>query len=153
MPLPTKMEHEFYEYDDVNDQAALSGQYHDSEAYYDDENELLQQLMQQEHQRIASEYSVWNECMWPTLSQGLQSLWLLLVLCLVLRLLSLLRLNQKLLHFFSFVFGFIALWHFYEQSTGYVMLLAIGGHICLSTNQTGRGGFLAFFSFVFMLSW
>ncbi|XP_065058224.1 protein-serine O-palmitoleoyltransferase porcupine-like [Rhopilema esculentum] len=146
------MEHEFYEYDDVDDQAALSGQYHDSEAYYDDENELLQQLMQQEHHRIASEFSVWNECLWPTLSQGLQSLWLLLVLCLVLRLLWLLRLNQKLLHFFSFVFGFIALWHFYEQSTGYVMLLAMAGHICLSTNQTGRGGFLAFFSVVFMLS-
>ena len=125
----------------------------DTGLYYDDEETYLQHLIQQEHERMASEFSVVNECIIPTLSQGFHSLWVLFVLCLALRCVSLLRINSKLLHIASAIAGFVVLWHFYEQLTTYVVLLAIIGYICMTTRYTRRGAFLSAVCTAYMLSW
>lgn len=121
--------------------------------YQEYDEGYLEQLIQEEHLRMANEYSIMNECVRPTLIQGIESIWVLLALCLVLRCLSLLRLNQKLLHVASAVGGFVALWHFYERSSGYVVVLCVIGYICLSNDFCAQGGFLSLVCIIFMLSW
>ena len=113
----------------------------------------LEQLIQQEHLRMANEYSIVNECVRPTLTQGIESIWVLIALCLALRCLAFLKLNEKLLHMMSAVAGFIALWHFYEHSSGYVFLLCVIGYLCLSSDFCAQGGFLSLVCIIFMLSW
>lgn len=142
---------DYYQYGD-----SYTGDYvqnhQDGELYYDEEEAYLQHLMHKEYEKMANEFSVINECVLPTFSQGFQSVWMLLVLCLVLRCLSLLRINAKLLHICSAVTGFIALWHFYEQLTSYVIFLTIIGYICMANKFTRRGAFLSAVCTAYLLS-
>ena len=124
----------------------------DTDLYYDEEA-YLQHLIRNEHERMASEFSVVNECIFPTFSQGFQSVWVLLVLCLVLRCLSLLKIHAKLLHIASAITGVIALWYFYGQSTRYVILLAFVGYVCMAIRYTRKGAFLSLLCTAYILSW
>ena len=143
---------DYYQYEDSYTDDYVQN-HPDRELYYDEEGAYLQHLMQKEYEKMASEFSVINECVLPTFSQGFQSVWMLLVLCLVLRCLSLLRINAKLLHISSAVTGFIALWHFYEQLTSYVILLAIIGYICMTNRYTRKGTVLSAVCTAYLLSW
>ena len=127
--------------------------YPDSDMYYDEEEAYLQHLIQKEHERMASQFSLVNECLMPTFSQGVQSVWLLLVLCLAIRCLSLLKINAKLLHIASAITGVIAVWHFYEHLSGYVILLAVMGYLCMANKHSGSGAFLSAVCVAYMLSW
>eukprot|EP00794_Sanderia_malayensis_P007254 gene7254-8062_t len=108
------------------------------------EEQILEQLMFQEQQRIQNEYSVLRDCCSPTLLQGLESVWLLLVLCLLLRCISLAKVSPKVIHFLSALSGIGGLWHFYGNASGYVVLLCVIGYLCFSHSITGSGAFLSF---------
>lgn len=131
----------------------LSDGYPESDMYYEDDEAYLQELAQKEYERMASEFSVFNNCVLPSLTQGIESVWVLLVLCLAIRCLSLLKVNTKLLHVASAVAGAIALWHFYEQLAGYVILLVVIGYISMTNSYSGKGAFLSAISVAYMLSW
>ena len=114
---------------------------------------FLEQLMLEEHQRMQDEYSVTKECVIPTLSQAIESVWLLLLLCLALRCLALLKPNHKLLHLASAAFGFAVLWHFYGDSSGYIVLLCVTGYVCLANKYTSSGRYISLICVAFLLGW
>ena len=80
------------------------------EAYYDEMNK---------------NYSIYNECIIPVLEQSFASIWVLLFLCLVLRIVCLIKLPKNVIHVLSFVFGCLSLWKFYEREMVYVLVPAV----------------------------
>lgn len=97
-------------------------------------------------------YSVYDECILPVLEQGWESIWLLLVYCLVLRLLCLMKAPKYIIHIISFILGCLSLWKFY----GALLIYVIGPvfvALLLSFVRRFPGLILAIFSGLYMLAW
>lgn len=74
---------------------------------------------------MQNNYSVYNECVLPVLQQSIESVWLLLFFCLVLRILSISGVPRKGLHILSTILGCLSLWKFYKESMIYVCVPAL----------------------------
>lgn len=135
--------------------SATPNMYFDEEEsnWMNNQDENVRQLIEKEYERMASEHSIVNDCILPTITQGIQSVWILILLCLAIRCLSLTKINAKILNFVSATAGLIALWHFYENLSVYVVILAIVGYICIAMKRRINGTFLSAVSVIYMLFW
>ncbi|KAM8934614.1 protein-serine O-palmitoleoyltransferase porcupine isoform 2-T2 [Pelodytes ibericus] len=64
-------------------------------------------------------------CVFPTAQQGLEQIWVLLVICLVCRVLWRLDLPSHLKHLLTIVGGFFCLYHFFQLQMIWVVLLSL----------------------------
>ena len=142
------------EYSDIHD-PYVGGQGDEYLADYDPE--VLQRLMEEEQYRLyeqmKADYSVYNDCIKPAASQGLQSIWFLLLMCLLLRILSLLKPPPQIINIASAVCGCLVLWHFYEQSMIHILLPCAVGFVLLKFKATCKGSILSLISVAYLLSW
>nr|BAA89473.1 porcupine-C [Xenopus laevis] len=64
-------------------------------------------------------------CILPTVQQGLEQIWLLLLMCLTCRLLWILALPSHLKHLLTIAGGFFCLYHFFQLQMIWVVLLSL----------------------------
>ena len=117
--------------------------------------ELFQQYMTQlenYYKEMEADYSVYNECLVPVVQQSVESVWLLLLYCLILHLLSVVKTPKPVLHIASFIFGCLSLWKFYNELFIHIIVpVCIIAILCRFFRFPGL--FLAVCSGIYMLAW
>ena len=119
------------------------------EAYY-------QELMESEDFMLiegAGFYQTFKSCFWPTVSQTADSILPLLALCLVLRVISMVRVSRALVHFVSFLTGLAALLMFCKKGAAYGVSLGAMGYVALLATPGYRGRVMAVLTVTFMMAW
>ena len=93
------------------------------EVYNDPElwGRYMQQL-QDYYAEAQKDYSVYQECAVPVLTQSVHQMWQLLFFCLLLRFLCRTGVPRSVVHIGSVVFGLLSLWKFYEWDMVYTLL-------------------------------
>ena len=74
---------------------------------------------------MQNNYSIYNECVLPVLQQSIESVWVLLLFCLLLRILCSSSVSKTIIHIISTILGCLCLWKFYGQSMVYVCFPAL----------------------------
>ncbi|XP_057212981.1 protein-serine O-palmitoleoyltransferase porcupine isoform X1 [Triplophysa rosa] len=92
-------------------------------------------------------------CLLPTLQQGLEQIWQLLLICLVCRLLWRLGLRPFLKHLSTVVGGFYVLYLFFELHMVWVVLLSLLCYLILflCRHSSSRGPFLSITILIYLL--
>uniref|UniRef100_UPI00358EB508 protein-serine O-palmitoleoyltransferase porcupine n=1 Tax=Myxine glutinosa TaxID=7769 RepID=UPI00358EB508 len=92
-------------------------------------------------------------CLVPSVVQGVQATWCLLLLCLLVRLVCLLRVPEWSKHTCSLVAGFYILSHFFALNIIWVVLLSLKCYVVLflCRHQRHRGIFLSITTLIYLL--
>ena len=96
-------------------------------------------------------YQTLRSCFWPTVLQTSEAMLPLLGLCLIIRIVALLRVPRYVVHFVSIITGFVALFMFCKWGIIICVSLAVVGYIILSLAPGYRGTTLAVVSVLFMM--
>jgi len=106
--------------------------------FYANHPELLESMMK-EYEDMQRNYSVYNECVVPVLTQSYDSMSHIIILCLLLRFVSLLKVPSQIINAVSAVFGIYVLWQFYEKSIAYVLLPVVIIVVFYQFEKSGGG--------------
>uniref|UniRef100_A0A8C4Q176 Protein-serine O-palmitoleoyltransferase porcupine n=1 Tax=Eptatretus burgeri TaxID=7764 RepID=A0A8C4Q176_EPTBU len=92
-------------------------------------------------------------CLVPSIMQGVQATWCLLLLCLLVRLVCLLRVPEWSKHTCCLVAGFYILYHFFTLNMIWVVLLSLKCYVVLflCRHQRYRGIFLSITTLIYLL--
>lgn len=108
--------------------------------------------IQLQYNELQQNYSVYNECVVPVATQGWESIWQLLLFCLILRVLYLVKLPRCLLNICSVLLGCLSLWKFYDQSMIYVLVPTLVLLSYIKLRNLNNGLVVSFIVAVYLLA-
>ena len=120
--------------------------------YYDDFDPNFEE-MYSEPDRLSTFFYNFKSCVVPTTVQTAETVGPLLLMCLVLRVVSVLRLPTLLLHFVSLVAGVAALVMFTNTSAIYPITMCVLAYPVLFIRSGNKGRVMAVGCVVFLLTW
>lgn len=119
--------------------------------YYDDPDELLLYEDLEQMSKYGRFFYMFKSCVGPTTTQTVDQIGPLLAMCLILRLVSLLKLPRLLIHFVSFVCGLAALFLFTKKNSVYPLAMSALGYALLFVRNGNRGMVMAITSVTFII--
>ena len=121
--------------------------------YYDDLDELALYREYEDFAKYGRFLYMFKSCVGPTTLQTVDMVGPLIAMCLILRIIALLRIPKLLVHLFSFVFGTAALFMFVKKNTAYPLALSALGYPVLFLKNEKRGVVMALTSVSFLIVW
>ena len=121
--------------------------------YYDDPDELALYKEYEEMSKYGRFFYMFKSCVGPTTFQTVDLVGPLIVMCLILRVISLLKLPRLLVHFVSFVCGIGALLLFVKKNMVYPLTMCALGYPILFVKNGKRGMVMALTSVTFLIVW
>lgn len=121
--------------------------------YYDDPDELLLYEDLEQMSKYGRFFYMFKSCVGPTTTQTVDQIGPLLAMCLILRLVSMLKLPRLLVHFVSFVCGLVALFLFTKKNSVYPLAMSALGYALLFVRNENRGMVVAITSVAFIIMW
>ncbi|XP_068718804.1 protein-serine O-palmitoleoyltransferase porcupine-like [Montipora capricornis] len=119
--------------------------------YYDDLDELALYREYEDFAKYGRFFYMFKSCVGPTTLQTVDMVGPLIAMCLILRIIALLRIPRLLVHLFSFVFGTAALFMFVKKNTAYPLALSALGYPVLFMKNEKRGVVMALTSVSFLI--
>lgn len=121
--------------------------------YYDDPDELSLYEDLEEMAKYGRFFYMFKSCVGPTTTQTVDLVGPLLAMCLILRLVSMLKLPRLVVHFVSFVCGLAALFLFTKKNSVYPLAMDALGYALLFVKNGKRGMVMAITSVAFIVVW
>ena len=121
--------------------------------YYDDPDELLLYEDLEQMSKYGRFFYMFKSCVGPTTTQTVDQIGPLMAMCLILRLVSMLKLPRRLIHFVSFVCGLAALFLFTKKNSVYPLAMSALGYAQLFVRNGNRGMVMAITSVAFIILW
>lgn len=121
--------------------------------HYDDPDELLLYEDLEQMSKYGRFFYMFKSCVGPTTTQTVDQIGPLLAMCLILRLVSMLKLPRVLIHFVSFVCGLAALFLFTKKNSVYPLTMSALGYALLYVRNGSRGMVMAITSVAFIIMW
>lgn len=121
--------------------------------YYDDIDELALYQEYQEMEKYGRFFYLFKSCAGPTTFQTVELVGPLIAMCVILRIVSLLKLPTLIVHFVSFVCGIAALFLFVKKNALYPLTLCCLSYPVLFVRNGKRGIVMACTSVAFLITW
>ena len=121
--------------------------------YYDDPDELLLYEDLEQMSKYGRFFYMFKSCVGPTTTQTVDLVGPLLAMCLILRLVSMLKLPRLVVHFVSFVCGLAALFLFTKKNSVYPLAMSALGYALLFVKNGNRGMVMSITSVAFIVIW
>jgi len=121
--------------------------------YFDDPDELLLYEDLEEMYKYGRFFYMFKSCVGPTTTQTVDLVGPLLAMCLILRLVSMLKLPRLVVHLVSFVCGLAALFLFTKKNSVYPLTMSALGYALLFVKNGNRGMVMAITSVAFIIMW
>ena len=121
--------------------------------YYDDPDELALYKEYEDMLKYGRFFYMFKSCVGPTTFQTFDLVGPLIAMCLILRVISLLKLPTLLVHFVSFVCGTGALLLFVKKNMVYPLTMCALGYPVLFVKNGKRGMVMALTSVTFLIVW
>lgn len=121
--------------------------------YYDDPDELLLYEDLQQMSKYGRFFYMFKSCVGPTTFQTVDLVGPLLAMCLILRVVSVLKLPRLVVHFVSFVCGVGALFLFVKKNSVYPLTMSALGYGILFVKNGKRGMVMTITSVTFIIVW
>lgn len=121
--------------------------------YYDDPDELALYQEYQEMEKYGRFFYLFKSCVGPTTFQTVELVGPLIAMCVILRIVSLLKLPRLIVHFVSFVCGIAALFLFVKKNALYPLTLCCLSYPVLFLRNGKRGLVMACTSVAFLIVW
>ena len=116
---------------------------------------LLEQFLEEyklQYEEMQQNYSVYQECVVPIVTQSFGIMWYILFFCLVIRVVACIKTPRSLLHLASAIFGIICLWKFYEEALTFVLLPSVLS-LVLQIRKLPRGLCISLMSITYIIAW
>ncbi|KAM7437527.1 hypothetical protein ABFA07_012889 [Porites harrisoni] len=120
--------------------------------YYDDPDELALYQEYQEMEKYGRFFYLFKSCVGPTTFQTVELVGPLIAMCVILRIVSLLKLPRLIVHFVSFVCGIAALFLFVKKNALYPLTLCCLSYPVLFLRNGKRGLVMACTSVAFLIT-
>ena len=121
--------------------------------YYDDPEEMALYREYEEMSKYGRFFYMFKSCVGPTTFQTVDLVGPLIAMCLILRVISLLKLPRLLVHFVSFVCGIGALFLFVKRNMIYPLTMCALGYPVLFVTNGKRGMMMGLTSVTFLIVW
>ena len=121
--------------------------------YYDDPDDLLLYEDLEQMSKYGRFFYMFKSCVGPTTIQTVDLVGPLLAMCLILRVVSMLKLPRLVIHFVSFVCGLAALLLFTKKNSVYPLAMSALGYALLFVKNGKRGMVMAITSVTFIIVW
>ncbi|XP_029205749.2 protein-serine O-palmitoleoyltransferase porcupine-like [Acropora millepora] len=119
--------------------------------YYDDPDELALYKEYEDLEKYGRFLYMFKSCVGPTTSQTVNLVGPLLAMCLVFRIIALMRLPNLLVHFVSFICGTAALFLFVKDNTAYPLVMCALGYPVLFLKYQKRGMVMGLLCVTFLI--
>ena len=121
--------------------------------YYDDPDELSLYEEYEQMTKYGRFFYMFKSCVGPTTVQTVDLVGPLIAMCVILRVISLLKLPRIVVHFVSFVCGLGALFLFVKKNAVYPVTMCFLGYPVLFLRKEKRGMVMALASVIFIIVW
>lgn len=121
--------------------------------YYDDPDELALYQEYQEMEKYGRFFYLFKSCVGPTTFQTVELVGPLIAMCVILRIVSLLKLPRLIVHFVSFVCGAAALFLFVKKNALYPLTLCSLSYPVLLVRNGKCGMVMACTSVTYLITW